>query len=337
MKLRWSRNEDWLEGLTFLDFSSLLPCPFATQLLCDLGARVIKIESPQRPNPARGFGAAPPEGPPGYAYREVNRGKELVFLDLKVPENRAQLHELVRQADGGIQGYRPEVGARLGIDYESLHAVNPMFVMCNVSGFNAQSPIANRPGHDIGFVARSGILDQTRDLGGTPVMPGVPIADIAVAYSAALQLLAAVVNSKKRGVGRNIYVSIEEALIDIQRPFLKEQIELMRSGAKVKAGETLVTGEFPCYSLYHLDGGTLSVGALEEKYWLLFINAIGLNELKDARLYTGEKGQKAKHAVHGALKQKSFTHWCSTFETLECCVEPVFTLHDVAKRVEGGL
>lgn len=328
MKLPWSTTETWLRGVTILDFSSLLPCPFAAQLLSDLGARVIKIESPTRPDPAREF---------GHEYDEVNRGKELLLLDLKNPADRAKAHELVKTAQGAIEGYRPDVKKRLGIDYETLRALNPAIVLCSASGYKADGPLASRAGHDLNFVARSGILDLTRDREGRVVMPGVPLADIAVAYTAALRMLAALQHAARTGEGCHVEVSIEESLIDIQRPFLKGHIETLRSGGVVHAGETLVTGRFPCYEVYALDGGTLAVGALEAKFWQLFCESLGRPDLVAGQFATGADGARVKAEVAKALGAKPFAHWVRTYQHVDCCVEAVLTVNDVAHAVEGGL
>ncbi len=329
-KLPWVNPASWLSGLTILDFSSLLPCPFAADLLAVLGARVIKIESPSRPDPARAFGT-------GLAYHEVNHRKELVWLDLKVDADRQKLYQLVEKADAGIEGYRPEVKQRLGIDFKTLQKYNPKFVLCSASGFHADGPRSHRAGHDLNFVALSGILDLTRGSDGKPVIPGVPLGDIAVAYTAALRLLAAVFAARQTGKGDHVQVTIEEALIDIQRPFLKEQISELKAGHGVTAGSTLATGQFPCYALYHLEGGTLAVGALEEKFWQAFCGVIERQDLIPQQFATGPQRDRTQAEVLKALSRRPFAAWAEAFARIDCCVEPVLTVADASRGIEGGL
>jgi crotonobetainyl-CoA:carnitine CoA-transferase CaiB-like acyl-CoA transferase len=336
MKLPWSRKEDLLDGLTILDFSALLPCPFAAQLFVELGARVIKIESPKRPDPARHFGTANQAGV-SYAYAEVNRGKELVWLDLKDPASKDTLDVLVRQSHGGIQGFRPDAAKRLGLTQERLAAINPKFVICNVQGFYGSDPgRTNRAAHDIGFVARSGILDLTRDFNGLPVLPGVPLADISVAYSAALKLLAGILRAQTSGQGRAVNVTIEEALLDIQRPFLSDQLAQIKNGKIISAGKTLVTGAYPCYGIYKTNNGHITVGAIEAKFWQNFLNALGLPQLVHAQLAPpqSEANLTAKAAIQDKLITKSTEEWMSVFNLVDCCVEPVVTIKQLTEYIE---
>ena len=293
-----------------------------------MGARVIKIESPRRPDPARDF---------GLEYEEVNRGKELLWLDLKDPADRGKAHELVKTAHGAIEGYRPEVKKRLGIDYDTLKALNPAIVLCSASGYMPGGPLASRAGHDVNFVARSGILDLTRDREGRVVMPGVPLADIAVAYTAALRMLAAIQNAASTGKGAHVEVSIEEALIHIQRPFLRGQIEELRQGHEVRAGRTLVTGQFPCYHVYTLEGGALAVGALEPKFWQLFCKTLGRPDLISGQFAKGPEAERVKAEVMKTLETKPFSHWAMAYQHVDCCVDAVLTVREVAGNVVGGL
>lgn len=324
-----STPKPWLNGLTVLDLSSLLPSPFAAHLLAKFGARVIKIESPNRPDPTRQFGYVPP-GKTSSAYRQINDIKELVLLDLKNPADRAKLYELVKTADGAIEGYRPDVRKRLGIEYETLSALNPRLVYCSVSGYAPNGPYANRAGHDINFVARSGILDQTRDAAGHCVMPGLPVGDYVVAYAAALRLAAAMFGARHSGKGCHIEVSIEEALLEVQMPFLRESIE---SGHYPKAGDTLVTGKYPCYRMYHVGEGTFALGALEEKFWQVFCEAIGRKDLIESQFATGEKGRAVGAEVEATLSKRSFQEWKKIFETVDCCIEPVLSVKEVLNGV----
>ncbi|MBI3544751.1 MAG: CoA transferase [Deltaproteobacteria bacterium] len=324
-----ARGLGWLNGVTILDLSSLLPSPFAAHLLAGFGARVIKIESPNRPDPARQFGYVPP-GPNATStcYRAINSNKELVWLDLKTDEGRSKLYELVRTADAAIEGYRPDVRRRLGIDYDTLARHNPAFVLCSVGGYDPDGPYRDRAGHDINFVARSGILDQTRDANGRCVLPGLPIGDYVVAQAAALRLACAIFGVRASKKGAHVVVTIEEALHEVQWPFLSEMVE---SGEYARAGDTLVTGKYPCYRLYEAKGGTFALGALEEKFWKTFCEAIGRPELVKEQFATGEEGRRVGAEVEKTLATRSFDDWWKLFQKTDCCIEPVLAVKEVLR------
>lgn len=324
------RQQNWLKGLTIIDLSSLLPSPFAAHLLARFGARVLKVESPNRPDPARQFGYVPAGQKTSSAYREINDIKELVWLDLKTEADRKKLYELVKTADGAIEGYRPDVRRRLGIDYETLSALNPRLVYCSVGGYDPKGPYRDRAGHDINFVARSGILDQTRDSSGHCVMPGLPIGDYVVAQAAALRMACALFGARASGQGCHVEITIEEALREVQMPFLRETIE---SGEAPKAGDTLVTGKYPCYRLYEVNGGTFALGALEEKFWQAFCVAIGRADLIEKQFASGAAGQAVAADVSKTLSAKTFAEWWKIFQNVDCCIEPVLS----AKEVVNGL
>jgi crotonobetainyl-CoA:carnitine CoA-transferase CaiB-like acyl-CoA transferase len=134
-----------------------------------------------------------------------------------------------------------------------------------------------------------------------------------------------------------VEVNIEEALLDIQRPFLKEQIADLKAGHNVTPDSNLATGKFPCYGLYHLDGGTLAVGALEEKFWQGFCNEIGRPDLIPRQFTTGVERDKVRGEVLAALSRRPFAVWVQAFADLDCCVEPVLSVAEAARFVEGGL
>lgn len=322
-------SEQWLKGVTVLDLSSLLPSPFAAHLLAKFGAKVIKVESPNRPDPARHFGYVPPgEGQISSCYRAINSIKELVWLDLKTEKDRAKLYELVKTAHVAIEGYRPEVRKRLGIEYETLSKINPSLVYCSVGGYDPDGSYRDRAGHDINFVARSGILHQTRDRRGHCVFPGLPLGDYMVAYAAALRMAAAVIGAKTTGQGCHVELTIEEALLEAQTPFL---LEAKESGHWPNAGSTLITGKYPCYQLYEIEGGTFALGALEPKFWETFCAAIGRPDLTPEQFASGEKARAVEAEVLKALRSKSFAEWVKYFETIDCCIEPVLSVEDVIR------
>lgn len=324
-----TKAQSWLDGVTILDLSSLLPSPFAAHLLAKFGARVIKVESPNRPDPARHFGYVPPgEGQTSSCYRAINTIKELVWLDLKSENDRRKLYELVKISDAAIEGYRPEVRKRLGIEYETLAGLNPKLVYCSVGGYDPRGKYRDRAGHDINFVARSGILDLTRDRNGHCVFPGLPLGDYIVAYAAALRMATAIFGARSTGRGCHVEVTIEEALLEAQLPFLRESIE---SKDYARAGHTLVTGKYPCYQLYEIEGGTFALGALEPKFWQTFCESIGKPALVAKQFATGAEARAVEAEVLTALRAKPFNEWVKFFENVDCCIEPVLSVEEVIR------
>lgn len=323
----------WLNGVTVLDLSSLLPSPFAAHLLAKFGARVLKVESPKRPDPARHFGYVPPGvNQTSSCYRAINSNKELLWIDLKTPEGRQTLYEHVKTADAAIEGYRPEVRRRLGIEYETLSTLNPALVYCSVGGYDPRGPYKNRAGHDINFVARSGILDQTRDAHGNCVLPGLPIGDYIVSQAAALRMVAAIFGARQSGKGSHIELTIEEALLEVQMPFYNEMRE---SHEFPVAGQTLVTGKYPCYRLYAIQGGTFALGALEPKFWQTFCASIERNDLIPDQFATGTRATLVAMEVLKTLQRRSFKAWVEHFKTIDCCIEPVLSVEEVIRGLQS--
>ncbi len=314
-----------LKGITLLDLSSLLPLPFAANLLAKQGARVLKIESPNRLDPARIFGYVPPDKDTSSCYRALNENKELVFLDLKNFKDREKFYELVKTSRGVLEGYRPDVRKRLGIEYETLKSLNPAIVCCSLSGYKGKRAL--RAGHDMNFIARSGILDQTRDAQGHCVMLGAPFADYLSAYNSAFRLACALYSAETTGKGCHLELSMEETLTEMQDPFMRE---LLESQHFPNAGGTLVTGKYPCYFLYEIPGGTFALAALEPKFWEAFCKAISREDLIPFHLATGKKAKEVTSEVLKTLQTRSFQEWASFFESVDCCIEPVLKLRDVS-------
>ena len=167
-----------LAGVRVLDLTRLLPGPAATRHLADLGAEIIKIEDPGPGDYARDMMRSPADRAaerPSLFFRSLNRGKTETRLDLKLAEDREALIELARHADVLIESFRPGVMARLGVGWETLRAANPALVMCSISGYGQDGPLAQAAGHDINYVGYAGMLDQLTSADGTPIVPNVQI------------------------------------------------------------------------------------------------------------------------------------------------------------------
>lgn len=314
-------------GLKVLDLSRLLPGPYATLVLADLGADVVKVEEPQGGDHVRWM--PPMAGDTSALFLTLNRGKRSVALDLRADADRATFLALAARADVVVESFRPGVLARLGLSYGRLSAENPRLVLCSISGFGQAGPWAGKAGHDVGYLALSGVLGL---LGGpdAPAQPNVQLADIAGgAMVAVAGLLAALVERARTGRGRWVDTSMTEGVMGAlhlqQGPFL--------SGAAPPArrGEGVLSGECPCYGLYRTsDGRFLAVGALEPKFWAAFCRAVGHEELEGDGLSTGEEAARAKAVVQAVLGAQPLSHWTALFAGVDACVEPVLEAEELA-------
>jgi len=297
-----------LEGILVLDFTRLLPGPFATQLLCDLGADVIKVEDPSVGDYMR---AVPPtvQGVP-YPFAMVNRGKRSIAVDLKTPEGQEIVHRLAARADILVEQFRPAVMARLGADYATLSRINPRLLYCAFSGYGQTGPAKDRPGHDLNFEALAGILGVTGDRDRRPVIPGVPMADLASGFNAALAILAALRVRDRTGRGAFVDVSIFDTAIALM---VLNLAHYLGTGEMPAPGETIVSGQWPFYNIYETkDGRWISVAAVEPKFWERLVEVLGLPELA-AEQFTDVQGRQRGIAM---LQQRFLTKTLEEWEDL---------------------
>lgn len=279
-----------LAGLRVLDLSRLLPGPFCTLYLAQMGAEVIKIEEPEGGDYARGS---------REMFALINRGKKSVTLDLRQSEDQARFRELVKTADVLIESFRPGVMARFGCDYQSLKAVNPRLVYASLTGYGHSGPYRDWAGHDMNYLAIAGVLDQVGRAGGAPVLSNLQVADLAGgALTCAMGVLAAVLGARASGEGSFVDVAMMDGALALQPIALAS---LRSQGRAPQRGADLLSGALPNYSLYRCrDGGYLAVGALEPKFFTGLLKALA--ELAPAPL---RKGLERALAAGGRRKSKS--------------------------------
>ncbi len=249
-------NKAWqpLAGLRVLDFSLLLPGPFATVTLADLGAEVIKIE------PLGGDFARRMAGP---MFAMANRNKQALALDLKNPSARTLIERLTRWADFAVEGFRPGVAERLGINYSSLSALNPRLIYCSISGYGQDGPARNTPGHDLNYLAASGSLSFAGHWTGPPRRSGMPVADLAGASFATIAMLAALHQRSLTDKG----VFLDLALADAALAFTAA-----RHGLDVDAPSR--THLYPSNDVFETaDGRSIALGIIEPHFWQGFVAA----------------------------------------------------------------
>jgi alpha-methylacyl-CoA racemase len=306
-----------LNGVKVLDLSQYLPGPFATQILADLGAEVIKIEPPAG-DPMRGFISVDEDGVSPF-YKQVNAGKSVVRLDLKTPADCDILERLVRRADILLESFRPGVLDRLGFDRKRLATTNPRLVHCALSGFGQTGPYRLRGGHDLTYAALTGGLSAT----GTeaePVIVFPPLADHAGAQQAVITILATLLRRGISGKGSYIDVSLFETAFSWQSVGLTVSC---RDPEKTERGHGLLTGGAAYYHIYQtVDKRFMAFAAIEEKFWSAFCKAVDRPEWIERQLEP-----LPQKALIGDLQDlfatRTFRQWSDLAAEVDCCLEPV--------------
>jgi crotonobetainyl-CoA:carnitine CoA-transferase CaiB-like acyl-CoA transferase len=327
-----------LDGIRVVDLTRLLPGPFATRHLAELGAEVIKVEGPAeqgQDDGTRTMGQTADErarGEPALTFRALNRGKQLQRLDLRTAQGKAALLELVRSADVLVEGFRPGVMDKLGLGWAALQAVNPKLVMCAISGYGQASAWAHRAGHDINYIAMAGVLEQIATVDGELAVPNFQIGDLMGGTQAAVTgILAGLLGAQRGGRGRFVDVSMAH---EVLRHHVLATFTLQSSGCMPVPGRDLLSGGAPCYGVYRTaDARHLAVGALEPKFWQALCEAVGRPDwaaLHWSRgLAVGGADSMALRAELAAVfAAESLAHWVARFERVDACVTPVLRLEE---------
>ncbi len=308
-----------LTELKVLDLTRLIPGGYATLILADLGARVIKVEDPRAGDYARRMGADLAGA--GALYQALNRNKKSIKVDLKTPEGREVFMALLSSGyDVVIEGFRPGVMERLGLGYGELRRIAPRLVYCAVSGFGQTGPYRNRAVHDINCMALAGVLGLTGP--GSAPLPGV--ADTVSALHAAVAVLAACMRREITGEGCFIDVALSESLIST---FSFHLLNYMAEGAEPVPGESEFTGRYPCYGLYATkDGAWVSFAALEEKFWKNFCRAVARPDLESGQYDTSGA---VKRELQRIFASRTRAEWEDLAAELDLCLEPVLSFGEV--------
>ncbi|WP_226005135.1 CaiB/BaiF CoA transferase family protein [Natrinema salinisoli] len=267
-----------LDSVRILDLSRLLPGPYATQLLADAGADVVKVEDTDAGDYAR---YTPPttDRDVGALFDSVNRGKRSIALDLKSEAGTTAFYRLVEEADVVFEQFRPGVADRLEIDYETLLEYNEDLVYCSLSGYGGTGPYAERAGHDLNYVGVAGLLDMTReDESMAPQIPGYQIGDLGGGLFAAFSIIGGLLSRELGNGGEYIDVSMTDVVASFSQAVAHEAL----TGGDPRPGETALTGGVPWYDVYETaDGRYVTLAALEPKFWTAFCEEAGREDLVD--------------------------------------------------------
>jgi len=314
-----------LEGIRVLDLSQLLPGSLCTQILADLGADVLKIESTKGGD---GFRWTPPLVKTlGSFFHVTNRNKRGMKLNLREPAGREIFLKLVPQADVLLDNFRPGGMKRMGLGYDDLKQINPRLIYCSITGFGQDGPYQDRAAHDINFLSISGILDLLGEKGGRPIVPAIQIAGAGGgSLNAALGILAALIRRERTGAGQYLDVAILDGLA----PFLALTMsQYMADGQLTRRGESLVGGGYAFYNVYETaDGKFLALGALEEKFWIEFCKAVGREDLIEEQFAPAPRQDELIEEVRAIIRQKTRQEWVDLRSQYDTCFSPVNNLEE---------
>jgi crotonobetainyl-CoA:carnitine CoA-transferase CaiB-like acyl-CoA transferase len=312
-----------LSSLKVLDFSGLLPGPFGTMLLADMGADVLRVESPSRPDLCR---VMPPfDAGVSSAHAFLNRSKRGIAVDLKKPEGVELIKQLVADYDIVVEQFRPGVMDRLGVGYEALRAINPRLIYCAITGYGQTGPYKDRAGHDMNYLAIAGVLGYNGRKATGPAPVSVQIADVAGgSCHAVMGILAAVIHRQQTGEGQFVDISMTDAAFTLHAltapPALVAGIQPEMEGTQLNGGSF-----YDCYET--ADGRWFSVGGLEPQFFMAFCAALGRPELAPMGMVMGDPAVVAqlKAEIRAEMKKKTFAEWSAVFAGIDSCTEPVLS------------
>lgn len=309
-----------LHGIRVLDFSTLLPGPLAGLILADAGAEVIKVERPEKGEEMRGY--VPRFGDTSANYALLNRGKRCVTADLKAKNAFNKLTPLLESADVLIEQFRPGVMDRLGFGYEAVKSLNPSIVYCSITGYGQEGPLRDEAGHDVNYLAQSGLLMLGGDQSGKPVIPPGLIADIGGGtLPAILNILLALRQAEKSGQGTYLDIAMTDGLFAWS---FWAQGMLAVDNQTARPGNELLSGGSPRYQIYRTaDDCFVAAAPLEQKFWELFCEIVELpTDLRDDR----KDPHRVIDEVGKLIATKSANHWRAAFHGKDVCATVAATL-----------
>ncbi|MFX0012103.1 MAG: CaiB/BaiF CoA transferase family protein [Candidatus Hermodarchaeota archaeon] len=322
-----------LEGTVVVDLARMLPGPYASMILADLGAEVIRVEDPKYP-----YGSPPPFFQKGR-YREsafnsiIMRNKKSIALDLKKEKALEVFYKLVERADVVLETFRPKVTKKLKIDYDTLSKINKSLIYCSLTGYGQNGPYEQIAGHDLNYIGICGILDLNKERlfegqkeqERKPILPGVQAADIGGGLVSAIAILGALLerdrNSNKEG--QYIDVSMTDCVFSFMPMAAAFQFSKDKYDGITKPRNPL-HGEVPFYSVYKTkDKKYLSVGAIELKFWRGVCEGLGRNDLITKGNALGLEKEEVFQEVQKEFLKKTQAEWMEIFRHLDACVMPV--------------
>lgn len=319
-----------LNGLKVLDLSRLLPGPFCSLLLGDLGADVLKVEDTGMGDYVRW---APPyvEGVENSSrsafFLALNRNKRSIRLDLKSEAGREVLLRLVRDADVLLESFRPGVLDRLGVGYDRLAQENPALVYCAITGYGQDGPYRDRAGHDMNYLGLGGMLALTGEAGGPPVQNAGQVADVGGgALMAAVGILAALRERERSGRGQFVDVSMTDGALSWLAMLAAQQLVAAPADPPLRRGQLPLSGAFLCYRPYACADGWVTFGALEPKFFGAWCRGVGREDLIEQQFQP--PGSDAHREVEAVFASRTRDQWAEFAAEHDCCLEPLLELEE---------
>jgi crotonobetainyl-CoA:carnitine CoA-transferase CaiB-like acyl-CoA transferase len=304
-----------LEGIRILDLARLGPGPHSSQILADFGADIIWVDPP------------PKGGKELTMPRVIRRNMRSMILNLKSDGGREVLRKLVESVDVVVEGFRPGVAKRIGVDYESLRAIKPDIICVSLTGFGQDGPYSQVVGHDLNYQSMAGIVHLTGDRDAAPKIPGNAIADDAGGISAALSISMALLAKERTGIGQHVDLSMVDTLLTMMLLNVDGYVE---SGISPRRGETMLTGVYPFYNIYECrDGKYLSVGAIEPWFWEKLCRLLGCEEFIEPQRPEPEVCRQRIAALQEIFSRKDRDAWVAELMHEDTCVTPVYSLDEV--------
>jgi crotonobetainyl-CoA:carnitine CoA-transferase CaiB-like acyl-CoA transferase len=313
-----------LSGIRVLDLTLLYPGPLATMMLADMGADVVRLEHPSRPDLVH---LVPPfVGNESAAYLSLNRSKRSLALDTGKEEGRKVFFDLVKTSDLVVEQFRPGVLDKIGIAYEQAVPHNPSIIYVSITGFGQDGPYRTKPGHDINYMGLAGLLSQMKK-GKEMALPGFQTADVAGgAYMSVMACLAGLWHREKTGKGQKIDVSMMDGIL----PLLTLQLAQYWGSRGKEETIHFLDGSFSCYGVYECaDGKAVSLGALEPKFWAGFCTMANRPEWLPLQFPVGEEISRVRGEVAALFKTKSREEWLELAEGHDVCLSSVNEMEDL--------
>ena len=309
-----------LAGIRIVEFEGIGPGPLAARMLADMGAEVTVIARPQQGAVAAQLG--------GSGDNPLRRGKTVVLLDLKQDAARAEALALVAQADALIEGNRPGVMERLGLGPAECAAVNPRIVYGRMTGWGQSGPLAQAAGHDLNYVALTGMLSLSAHRGERPIVPPTVVGDAGGALGLAFGMVCAILEAKTSGQGR----VVDAAIVDIVA-MLGGIAQWIRGSGQLGGPHPSPFHDSPFYDVYRCaDGGCITLGALEPQFYALLLQKLGLDDVDLKRQFDPRTWPALKERMAALFASQPRAHWDALLEGTDVCFAPVLSVAQAAEH-----
>lgn len=308
-----------LENIKIVDFTHLLPGELTSAVLCDMGAKLTRIEK-LKPGLAEHL---PPivKGESLYFW-SVHRDEKRIALDLKSAKGIGIAHKILEEADVVVENFRPGVMGRLGLGYGKLHKINPKLIYCSISAYGQTTSFSQRPGHDVNLQAESGVMHVCRTPDGTPLMPGTLLSDFMTALLAAISVLGAVIDRNRTGKGRHLDLSMFDSILWTQALAATANLYMSKEPSEM---DPCYRQDLANYNVFKCkDGRWIAAAPLEPQFWETFCHRLGRQDLLNVMPFGANK--ELRKSLEKDFARKTLAEWMEVFKDSDCCVSPVNTL-----------